>query len=517
MQYVMAAQGDQLNKFTKEGISYFDRSSEFNDFKSLIERPAWDVLEWRQEAISTIYELTSGHPYYTKQICQEVYETAVRNRDIHIGQEEVDRAAHALVKQLDVNAFMHFWEDGTQGSEAERRIQSLKRAKTCLAVGRWIEKGRPNQFEGLALEGERLGLHQGELRQLCEDFVARDIFDERHGAWEPKVAILTRWLQKGNSASVIGDRLGEKLEAIAQEREEAARVGHQEIEELLEHWPRVYQGRRITQQTISDWLGQVQKDTERRLLFKLLQGIRFISQEEISSSLRDIWDKRLKSGFPVIPRQRVSDVRRDIIVSYVGGPGKSSTHLARLLCKEAKISVNCILEPQRIAERIKKHEEHYKVTINGVLVVDDLIASGNTMEEGLEAMTTELGPILKDRSGGLLVVALLATEEGQVRIDSQVRNAAETLGIDVSLYVYDLVTPDGFAFGVGASIWEDDNEQAAAKKLVISLGAKLSKRQPLGYKNQGLLVVFSDNCPNNSLPILHTSASDWNALFERQR
>ncbi|MCY1310058.1 hypothetical protein D9M70_602150 [compost metagenome] len=54
-----------------------------------------------------------------------------------------------------------------------------------------------------------------------------------------------------------------------------------------------------------------------------------------------------------------------------------------------------------------------------------------------------------------------------------------------------------------------------AKALCLRLGTKLYK-QPLGFKNQGLLLVLPETCPNNSLPILcKAKVGVWTPLFPR--
>jgi hypothetical protein len=40
-------------------------------------------------------------------------------------------------------------------------------------------------------------------------------------------------------------------------------------------------------------------------------------------------------------------------------------------------------------------------------------------------------------------------------------------------------------------------------------------RKPRGKGACGLLVVFPDSCPNNSIPVLHAANNRWEGLFRR--
>ena len=74
--------------------------------------------------------------------------------------------------------------------------------------------------------------------------------------------------------------------------------------------------------------------------------------------------------------------------------------------------------------------------------------------------------------------------------------------------------------GNSVGFWETEAEKSAAKTLLTNLCVRVQKRKPLGYGDQGLLLTFSRNCPNNSLPILHGSgkeSSKWMPLFPRTK
>jgi hypothetical protein len=66
MPFVIAAQGDELNKFRCESLTYFSRIDEWPDFCSLVQRPVSQHITWHPSALNALFDCTNGHPYYTK-------------------------------------------------------------------------------------------------------------------------------------------------------------------------------------------------------------------------------------------------------------------------------------------------------------------------------------------------------------------------------------------------------------------------------------------------------------------
>jgi hypothetical protein len=75
------------------------------------------------------------------------------------------------------------------------------------------------------------------------------------------------------------------------------------------------------------------------------------------------------------------------------------------------------------------------------------------------------------------------------------------------------------AFHEHASVFDSEADRIAARDLMSTIGRSLLAKPPLGFADQGLLVVLESNCPNNSLPALWKngtySGRDWLPLFER--
>jgi hypothetical protein len=53
------------------------------------------------------------------------------------------------------------------------------------------------------------------------------------------------------------------------------------------------------------------------------------------------------------------------------------------------------------------------------------------------------------------------------------------------------------------------------KATLLEYCTRADKKQPRGFGDCGLTVVFAHACPNNSIPILHAASSRWEGLFRR--
>jgi hypothetical protein len=85
MTHILDCQGDQLNKWGVISVDYFSRERDWSDYRELITRPASNVLDFDDDAIEALHELTAGNPYYTKLICRYVYRQSVDQRSLEKG------------------------------------------------------------------------------------------------------------------------------------------------------------------------------------------------------------------------------------------------------------------------------------------------------------------------------------------------------------------------------------------------------------------------------------------------
>lgn len=511
MSFVMSSQGEKLNKFTREPIDKFNQESEWQDYEQIIKANIGDSITWLDNAIRRIYSYTNGHPYFTKQICSKAFDNAVLAQDSEISDSEVEAAILQLIPELDVNAFQHFWRDGIPSDLEEVEIITTKRCRILVGYARVKRQGLAPSLDNITRHIHSSQIQDSEVLPILSDFCRRGVIEETKSSYKVVIPLFERWLINQGFNSLIADKLGDELAEKRQKEEDQAYVHDEEIDKLLELWPD-YRGIKLSSHIIRGWLSQVPSHIHQRLLFKLLLQIKFYKTSEIRISLKSLHDK-VRRKLSVIVQKSKAQRRKDVWVTYIDGAGKSGAQFAALYAEENLISTTCVKEISDIAG-ILKRKEGFPEGISTILIVDDFIGSGNTLSGNIRKFYESYNEAIMASKINVLLGVVCATSEGE----DKVRETLVKLDENADLIVCDSIPSNHFAFGENNSIWDNNDEMLAAKDLCMTLGAQIDKQRPLGYSDQGLLVVFSRNCPNNSLPILHSSgrgSNQWKPLFER--
>ena len=247
------------------------------------------------------------------------------------------------------------------------------------------------------------------------------------------------------------------------------------------------------------------------MLFTILTKLRFVTTPQIGEHLRNAHDKIVARTTPPRTRENKVEKRRDLLVTYLDGPGKSGSTYARTYAKENGLLMESVIEPGRVLRRLSNDSD----LPNAIVVVDDLAGTGRSVAEAIVPFLTELGPLMANKNIPLIVILLYATEEANVRVETAARAIP---GLRAQVHVSHILTEEDRAFpSQGIGFWTDEQTRDRAKALCIRLGTGLYK-DALGFGSQSLLVAFPDTCPNNNLPVIFASrsgASSWNALLPR--
>jgi hypothetical protein len=203
-----------------------------------------------------------------------------------------------------------------------------------------------------------------------------------------------------------------------------------------------------------------------------------------------------------------------LAVVYIDGEGKSGQFYASRYAEENQVSTRCIFPSDGLEKRVKDYEAKEGRTVQGVVIIDDFAGTGQQLSENLSSFARG-NKWLFDRNIGIVLVVLASTGEAFERIQDYI---GEEFAGRVGFRVCEILDEKRAAFAVDSPLWENESERNKAKSVCLNIGVGIYRDNPLGYGGQGLLVVFPNTVPNNTLPLLHSAASGsrkWRPLFPR--
>ena len=451
---------------------------------------------------------------FAKAVCASVLANAIRERDSDITADEVRRAIATEVLHFGDNWFAHLWQDGIYKAVADRAPDILRRRRVLVAIARAIERGQPLTLESIIANKHSTDLQDMEVLPVLNDFCRRDILRCRDRQYGFALPIFRSWLAEVGVSLLAGDTLGEELATGVRAAEKAASIKPEEVVALARRWP-TYQGREICTDDIRAWYEQVDEHRQQRLLFKILQNVKIFSEAQIRESLRTVHSSFVRPLLPDFVIRRRSDRRTDVALTYVDGEGKSGQYYASRYVEENSLHRKSLISPVEFSKSLEVYAANNgKLAV--ITILDDIIATGHSLAQNVTKFVNENESVLRKLNLPIILVALAATAEGEVHVRTEI---GKIDWLDFDLRVCDPLVEREFAFSRNG-IWTDVDELERAKALCIDLGASIYRNDPLGYGGQGLLIVFPDTCPNNSLPILHSSAHPastrrWTPLFPR--
>lgn len=510
MPFIIGAQGDQLNKFIREPLDYFSRSTEWDNFCDLVTLKKTIPLSWHESALTELFNHTNGHPYYTKLICAKVFANAVADRDAEVTIDEVRRAVRGTLDALDTNVFAHFWKDGVPQSREEAEVTELKRCRLLASIGRVLRNKKVCTIGEITESKISTRLKNVDVIPLLQDLCRREIMRERGNTYEFVLPFFQQWLTQTGFSKLVVDTLGDELADALEAAEDKAYVTAAELGQLVDKWG-VFRGQKVTSEDLRRWLEQRSSYREQRLLFKIASAIQFHDEASVREKLRLAHSIVKKHTTAFIPKSR-SQRRYDILVSYVDALGKSGSRYADKYAEENLISVQCVIPPDSFSSKAAELEAKNNVTTNGIVIVDDIVATGKSFAENISIFYESNKDFIAHRSIHIIAIAILATSEGEDRV----RKAMQRIPYrNMDLRVCSNLDTTKFAFNEANSTWDSLEELAAAKALNQQIVGSFLKEPALGFGEMGLLTVFFDTCPNNTLPIIHSEGKGWFPLFRR--
>jgi uncharacterized protein len=504
MRYVFDCQGQALNKFQMISVDYLDRSKHWTDYQDLVTRPTKEWLQFNDSALVKIYSESAGNPYYTVLICRSLFTLMVSRRDSYVTEREAEEAVTLAIDEASIVSFQHFWEDGIIDSGVPAEEISMRRRYILLSLAEAMGTTSGASKEQIAEVALRYGLDARMVTNELNDFIQREVLVEREGEISCKVPLLGRWLRTIGPRQISTTYTEAEAVKIYQEAEEKAAVRSDEIVRLTQHWG-PYKGRSVSSDDVRAWLEQFGRNSDQRLMFRILQNLRFYSEDEIRTRMKVVHGIVVRG---LVERVTHKQVKRwqSLAISYLDGPGKSGSRFAKLYIDENDIYHESLIEKNQLKGLLAKRDD-----IQALVFVDDFVGSGRSAAEYLQAFARECGNSILANRIRVFFVAVCGFDAGR----EYMREALKSETIRINIHFCESFDDSAKCFSEKSNVFASESDKARAKELATIKGALLCKPAPLGYSDSEALVVFSHNCPNNTLPILWEKTRTWLPLFRR--
>jgi hypothetical protein len=505
MQLILSSQGDALNKFKQFRVDYFDRSTNWPDYVDLVRRQSEDWLEISDDAVVALYEWTAGNPFFTNLVCGTLANLMIDRRDTHATRTEVEESVQRTVDSTGSPSFAHFWSDGISGTGPEAERVSLVRRKVLLGFAETLRNGALTTAAEVASAGRRFGVLQDDVEHHLEEFRNRGVLLRDEELYRCRVPLFGRWLREKGQREIVTNSADLEAFRTFIAAEDLAYVDETEVLQLAGTWG-TFKGQEIGSEAIRAWLSQFGSMQNQRLMFRMLQKIRFYNGAAIRTRLRDAHDIVARALSEGLDRGRYGpgkQRRRDVVLTHLDDLGKSGAQYARWYADENAIYVDNVVPRSRLAKVLLDRAE-----VEAVVFVDDFIGSGRAASDDLHefaAMFSEGIPDLR-----WIFVAISGFASGAQAVES----AASKLGIGLEVRLCDPL-PDSARCFEGEEVYPDPVERDLARSIAYEHGVKLVSTDPLGYGQGQALVVFDSSIPNNCPPVLWHSSGDWTPLFRR--
>jgi hypothetical protein len=254
-------------------------------------------------------------------------------------------------------------------------------------------------------------------------------------------------------------------------------------------WTTLFSGYRhaVTEQRIDRWLDQF-RPGDRDLAARILDCVEFVTHEQMMGAFR--------SMLACIPGWDIDESRRQgewRFVAYSASAGESADSMLHRFRVANRLG----------ARRFNKLFIHKRDLIgqelgpqDTVIFVDDFAGTGDQVCANWPEMQ-ELLP----QKPTIYLFLVAASTHARAKIANQT-------SLEVLPHI-ELTDADN-VFSPRCSHFTP-----AERAILVEYGKRAHKHFPRGYGDCGMVIVFSHNCPNNTIPILHAYHAKWEGLFRR--
>ena len=502
MDQLMVIQGDRLNKFESIRIDYLNRP----EFWDLIREPVKHWLTITDEALELLYDGCSGNPFYAKLLAAELHDSLVARQDSNASRKDVEDAIHRRTSEIAANSFAHFWTDGIlPDSEQLEKIQTARRF-VLTAAGQVLRDGElltRNRIVERARAFRDPTLLEADYHAALDDLTVRNIITVNDEQIDMKMPVFRDWLMHTGGAMILPDSMQRIYVSRRQEEQDRHKVTDDEIFNLCSNIGD--RGRSVETQLVRNWLSRFDNGRDQRLMFTLLSGLNIYG--------RELMRRKMREGFGIVVRdmptpESVGGYPRHggMLVSCLDeSTAKGGYDMCRLFYGENGLGAESFVYVGELGNAIRRRQK-----VKRIVLIDDFVGTGGTLVRQLKSNMDTLRRA-NEKDIRVVVLAVIGFDQGHIEIREFIRREQ----LDAEVYFCDQLGDEYKAFSDRSRVFQDPTDREHAKEIAERKGVILFPEHPLGYSESQALVVFSDHCPNNSLPILWSDRDGWPTLFPR--
>jgi len=252
--------------------------------------------------------------------------------------------------------------------------------------------------------------------------------------------------------------------------------------------------------TIESWLAQFET-ADRDLAARVLDAIEFYGQSQIHAGFRQALASL--SGWDKSASKREGKWRFAAMSGSAGESGDAMLYQFRIAngLDSKKFNDLFVSRSDLFRQPLLPSNDPNKLGEHDVVVLlDDFSGSGRQVCDAWNDPETSFGALLTG-VGKIYLILVAASHTARAKISEET--------------TISLVSAHHLSEGDNVFSDKCSHFTKADKAKLVKYGRKADRRNPMGFGNCGLLVVFQHRAPNNSLPILHMDHEKWTGLFPR--
>lgn len=261
-----------------------------------------------------------------------------------------------------------------------------------------------------------------------------------------------------------------------------------EIKSIVQKW-----SIQITFDDVVKWMMQFDNN-DFELAYRIIKNLNVIGYEELKSGLNIAYSKLERKS--IDKNTKINS--KNTLFAGIGEGGKSGAMISYNFRISNELSEENFLDEDSLA-----HIE--KGRIENIVLVDDIISTGNQAIKEIQKLTESLIPLgVKN----IFLLTAVGMKEGIKKVED------ETGAYVFSAFEYDVNdTINSF----DSSFYEglEFEQRKQLKERLEYYGKICNPKSPIGYGGIGGLIVFYYNTPNSTLPHIWTTLNSWLPLFKR--